>query len=323
MKDDYIGMHATGTFLVTHKDEGVETIRRLTGRTTSIAVSSTLDTSAATVINSDYAIRSYYTESERPDMSGVGTVTLYNDAVTVGVVLATITTSDNDPEDAGSLTLTIESATNSGTNYFEFVSDGIRVKALPPVNTYNLELKVEDPCTLSRTRTEVIDILNRLPVINNLPYSVSISEDTADNTLVFTINATDTVTVPVQCKKTGGGTVPFSVLQIPGSTDYGVYKDAGAYLNYDITSSYTVTVECDDLDDKVDADLTINLIQNQAPVIQSLPDSVSFLEDWNTNTLLHKLNVTDAESDTVTCTLNPISTIYDVSLIPPSNNGMY
>ncbi|CAG2207431.1 FAT4 [Mytilus edulis] len=259
--------------------------------------------------------------SERPDMSGVGTLTLYNDEVSVGDVLATITTTDNDPEDVGSLTLTLESASNSGSSYFEFVSDEIRVKALPPVNTYNLVLKVEDPCTLSRTGTEIIDILNRLPVINNLPDSVSISEDTADNTLIFTINATDTVTVPVQCKKIGGGTVPFSVLQIPGSTDYGVYKDAGAFLNYDITQSYKVTVECDDLDDKVDADLTINLIQNQAPVIQSLPDSVSFLEDWNTNTLLHTLTVTDAESDIITCTLNPTSTIYDVSLIPPSNTG--
>ncbi|VDI04803.1 Hypothetical predicted protein [Mytilus galloprovincialis] len=383
MKDDYIGMHSTGVFLVTHKDEGSETIRRLTGITTPIAVSSTLDTSGASVLTLDYAIRSYYTESERPDMSGVGTVTLYNDAVSVGDVLATITTSDNDPEDAGSLTLTIESATNSGTSYFEFVSDEIKVKALPPVNTYNLELKVEDPCTLSQTRTEVIDILNRLPVINNLPDSVSISEDTADNTLIFTINATDTVTDPVQCKKIGGGTVPFSVAQIPGSTDYGVYKDAGAFLNYDITQSYKVTVECDDLDDKVDADLTINLIQNQAnilpnnyklyfmelnifyptfeyrcgttldydttssytlsvrcndvrrsdtesftvnlirntpPVINSLPTTESISEDLNTRTLVHSLNVTDVNTaDIVTCAFNPNNALFELSKILPAS----
>ncbi|CAC5396996.1 FAT4 [Mytilus coruscus] len=270
MEDDYLGIHSTGAFLVTHKKEGSETVRKLTGKTTPIAVSSTLDTSGATVDALDYAIRSYYTPSDKPQMSGL---------------------------------------------------DEIRVKAIPPVKTYNLQLKVEDPCTRSSTGTEIIDIVNRLPVINNLPDSVSISEDTADNTLIFTIDATDTVTDPLQCKKKGGGTVPFSVAQIPGSTDYGVYKNSGVLLNYDTTPSYTVTVECDDLDDEVEAVLTINLIQNQAPVIQSLPDSASFLEDLNTNTLLHKLTVTDAESDTVTCTLNPSSTIYDVSLIPPSNTG--
>lgn len=55
-------------------------------------------------------------------MSGLGTLTLYNDEVSVGDVLATITTTDNDPEDVGSLTLTLESASNSGSSYFEFVS---------------------------------------------------------------------------------------------------------------------------------------------------------------------------------------------------------
>ncbi|XP_063447855.1 protocadherin Fat 4-like [Mytilus trossulus] len=320
MENDYIGIHSTGAFLVTHKVEGSETVRKLTGKTTPIAVSSTLDTSGAEVEALDYAIRSYYTPSERPDMSGVGTVTLYNDVVSVGDVVATITTTDNDQEDVGSLTLTINSADNSGTSYFEFVSDEIRVKALPPVNTYNLELQVEDPCTLSRTRTEVIDILNRLPVINNLPDAVSISEDTADNTFVFTIDATDTITDPVSCAKKGGGTVPFSVAQIPGSTDYGVYKNSGVLLNYDTIQSYTVTIECDDGDDKVDADLTINLIQNQPPVINSLPTTESISEDLNTRTLVHTLNVTDVNTaDTVTCAFNPNNALFELSKIQPAS----
>lgn len=60
----------------------------------------------------------------------------------------------------------------------------------------------------------------------------------------------------------------------------------------------------------------------QPPVIQSLPDTTSLSEDANTNTLLHTLIVTDAESNTITCTLNPTSTIFDVSLIAPANTGM-
>ena len=61
----------------------------------------------------------------------------------------------------------------------------------------------------------------------------------------------------------------------------------------------------------------------QPPVIHSLPDSTSFLEDLYTNTLLHTINVTDATGDAVTCTLNPNSSIFHVSLLPPHNTGMY
>lgn len=60
--------------------------------------------------------------------------------------------------------------------------------------------------------------LFQLPVINNLPSNVSISEDIPDNTLIFTINATDTVTDPLTCEKNGGGGIPFSVSAIPSTT---------------------------------------------------------------------------------------------------------
>ncbi|XP_071177942.1 cadherin EGF LAG seven-pass G-type receptor 2-like [Mytilus edulis] len=309
-KNDYPGMHSTGGFIVTYFNEGPENIRRLTGITTAIGVSTTLDTSGATVINSDYAIRSTYTPSEAPQLTSLGTVTVYNDDVAIGKVLTTITYTDNDQEDIGNLTLTLESATNSGTSYFELVADEIRIKATPPLNTYNLQMKVEDLCTVSSTGTETIEIINRLPVINNLPDAVSISEDTADNTLIFTFNATDTVTDPVTCAKKGGGTVPFYVAQISGSTDYGVYKNAGVFLNSVVTASYTLTVECDDGDDKVDAVLTIKLIINQPPTIANLPMSSEIPESWTAESLLYTISVTDPTNDTVTCALTIPSTIY-------------
>ncbi|CAC5396998.1 unnamed protein product [Mytilus coruscus] len=296
MKNDYPGIHSTGGSVVTYENEGPETIRRLTGITTAIGVSTTLNTSGAAVSNSDYAIRSYYTPSEAPQLTGLGTVTVYND-VSIGKVLATITYTDSDQEDVGSLTLTLESATNSGTSYFELVADEIRIKATPPMNTYDLQIKVEDPCTVSSTGTETIQIVNRLPVIHNLPDSVSISEDTADNTLIFTLNATDTVTDPVSCTKKGGGNVPFSVAQIPSSTDYGVYKDAGVLLNSDTAASYTVTVECDDLDDK-------------PPTIVNLPMSSEIPESLTAESLLYTISVTDPTNDTVTCFLSIPSYIY-------------
>ncbi|XP_063447854.1 uncharacterized protein LOC134727403 [Mytilus trossulus] len=59
-KNDYPGLHSTGGFIVTYFNEGSENIRGFTGITTAIGVSTTLDTSGATVINSDYAIKSKY-----------------------------------------------------------------------------------------------------------------------------------------------------------------------------------------------------------------------------------------------------------------------
>ena len=55
------------------------------------------------------------------------------------------------------------------------------------------------------------------PVINNLPASVSISEDT-QYALIFTIDATDTVTSPVPCSLQTGDTTRFNVANIPSTT---------------------------------------------------------------------------------------------------------
>jgi hypothetical protein len=50
-------------------------------------------------------------------MSGLGDVTFYNDDVTVGMVMKTVTLTDADPEDVASLSLTIQSIDNGGTTY--------------------------------------------------------------------------------------------------------------------------------------------------------------------------------------------------------------
>ena len=42
----------------------------------------------------------------------------------------------------------------------------------------------------------------------------------------------------------------------------------------------------------------------------------------STRTLLHTLNVTDPTGDVFTCTLNPTSALFDVSVIP-SDTGVY
>ena len=56
------------------------------------------------------------------------------------------------------------------------------------------------------------------PVINNLPDEVYIIEDTGPNILIFPINATDSVTAPVNCSITGANTNEFTVANMPSST---------------------------------------------------------------------------------------------------------
>jgi hypothetical protein len=58
-------------------------------------------------------------------------VSVYNDAILVGTVMTTNTATDSDPEDIADLTMTIQSATNSGTSYFEIVP-GSRMLLLNP-----------------------------------------------------------------------------------------------------------------------------------------------------------------------------------------------
>ena len=60
-------------------------------------------------------------------MSGLGDVTFYNDAVTVGLVLKTVTLTDADPEDVAILLLTIQSIDNGGATYFEIVTNSRRL----------------------------------------------------------------------------------------------------------------------------------------------------------------------------------------------------
>ncbi|CAC5398928.1 unnamed protein product [Mytilus coruscus] len=328
--DDLIGLHTTSsTFIIPYdlENNGQGSVGRkketLTNVVSSMASPSPYDWSSASSSNAACAIQAITTASQVPSLSGLTDVIKYNDEVFAGDLLSTFTATDGDLEDTNDLLITF----NSGTSYFGLQNTNeIRVTNVPPIGNYTLSVTVTDPCSKSSTSTPTVAVINRLPVINNLPSTVSISEDTPDSTLIFTLNATDTITDPLPCVKTGGVAVPFSVSAIPSTTtDYGVYLDTGVTLNYDVNPSYTVTVTCDDGSDTVDGILTIIIIPNQAPVINSLPDTVSFLEDVNTNTLLHTINVTDFEGDVISCYLVPTSTLFDISLVQPLNNenGIY
>ncbi|CAC5377744.1 unnamed protein product [Mytilus coruscus] len=162
-------------------------------------------------------------------------------------------------------------------------------------------------------------IRNMAPVINSLPDSESLLEDVNTNTLLHTLNVTDIEGDNITCVLNPNSSLFEVSLNPLSNIEYGIYLKGGTNLNYDMFPLYTMAVECSDVRRNNTGYFTVNLNRNMAPVINSLPDSVSLLEDVNTNTLLHTLNVTDIEGDNLTCVLNPNSSLFEVSLIPHLN----
>ncbi|XP_052063136.1 cadherin-23-like [Mytilus californianus] len=157
----------------------------------------------------------------------------------------------------------------------------------------------------------------KAPVIHNLPNSTSLSEDVNTNTLLHTLNVTDTEGDNITCLLTTNSSL-FAVSLIPPfNTDYGIYLTGGTILDYDTTPSFILPVECNDFRQNDTEIFTVNLIRNTPPILNSLPSSTNVSEDIISKTLLHTLNVTD-ENDNVTCVLNTHTDKFTLETISPS-----
>ncbi|XP_052063137.1 protocadherin-23-like [Mytilus californianus] len=212
----------------------------------------------------------------------------------------------------------------SNTEYGIYLKGGTHLD-YDITHSYSMTVECSDKRRNDTGNYTVNLIRNSAPVINSLPDSVSLLEDVNTNTLLHTLNVTDIEGDNITCLLNSNSSLFEVTLITPSNTEYGIYLKGGTHLDYDITHSYSMTVECSDKRRNDTGNYTVNLIRNSAPVINSLPDSVSLLEDVNTNTLLHTLNVTDIEGDNITCLLNSNSSLFEVTLIPPSNTeyGIY
>lgn len=87
-------------------------------------------------------------------------------------------------------------------------------------------------------------------------------------------------------------------------------------LSYNTVPEYVLTINCTDTYDHVSSNFTINLIPNLPPTINNLPATTSLLEDHNLEQLLHTLNATDPENETVTCSISdPVSSPFFIKPI--------
>lgn len=87
-------------------------------------------------------------------------------------------------------------------------------------------------------------------------------------------------------------------------TEYDINLNTGHGLDPTVTSSYTLTVTCTDSNGKSSSSsLTVTVSPNAVPVITNLPDVTSVSESETAKTELIALTVTDAESDSFTCSI--------------------
>lgn len=85
--------------------------------------------------------------------------------------------------------------------------------------------------------------------------------------------------------------------------DNGIYVNNNPGLAYLTTAQYVLTITCTDSKDPVSSTFTINLIQNMPPTIHNLPATTNLHEDHILEQLLYTLNVTDPESQTISCSV--------------------
>ncbi|XP_061190353.1 cadherin EGF LAG seven-pass G-type receptor 2-like [Saccostrea echinata] len=141
------------------------------------------------------------------------------------------------------------------------------------------------------------------PSLSNLDNSLSFLDDTAVNTLIYTITATDSDTSDVITTEM---TTLSSYFTFDQST--GEVRNTGILPSGTTSLTFRVTDTCGRTDTKT---LTI-VVTNIPPVIHNLPASCDLSEDHASEQLLYTINATDSSSlDKVTCSVNGISPTTD------------
>ncbi|KAL4229500.1 hypothetical protein ACF0H5_012540 [Mactra antiquata] len=157
---------------------------------------------------------------------------------------------------------------------------------------------------------------NDPPSFSNLPATVSVAAGSGSGTNLITLTVNDVNTYDIST---------LAVARITTNTRYSF--DSSTSTSFPTTSDvdelvFTVTDICNNV---VTGTVTIS-ITNQPPVINSLPASVSIVEDETAEILHHIINVTDVESTYLPCSFDSLPDGYPftIKLIPSTTSfGIY
>ncbi|XP_053376789.1 cadherin-23-like [Mercenaria mercenaria] len=227
------------------------------------------------------------------------THTITND-VSIGYFIDTVTWSDPDVGDE----LTISMSTNTKFNFDTGTGNVTVASSLAgPDSTEVLVFTVTDYCANAASASVTVSITNEAPVIHAMPASDTLLEDTTLETLLYTVNATDSVDT-VSCSFSGVVTDPFTVKQIPATSNYGIYSNANPNFDYDTVNQYDLTVVCTDgYKNSNTGTFYLYLVKNQPPVIHNLQGATTLSTSSGIGTNVFTVNTTDYEGDTLTYTM--------------------
>ncbi|KAL3873979.1 hypothetical protein ACJMK2_037053, partial [Sinanodonta woodiana] len=153
------------------------------------------------------------------------------------------------------------------------------------------------------------------PVIQNLPASKAIIETTYNETLLHTINVTDTST-SITCSLTTTG-VPFLVKQIPSTSTWGIYVQSNPGLKYSTRNNYSLSISCSDGWNATTGIFTVNITENKPPTFTNIVSVtvVNLTTAFNAGYIVYTVSASDNENDTLSFnfTCNPMTCPFSFS----------
>ncbi|KAL5011848.1 hypothetical protein ScPMuIL_010399 [Solemya velum] len=176
-------------------------------------------------------------------------------------------------------TLPVTITTISGVE--AHISSTAAITATFPNSVFTLTVTIADVCGTSSTCTQTLTVtFTNLPIaITSLPDTASITEKATAVKLLHTITWTDANPGDraATCSITGvlpaGGVGKFTVTETaPVSGIWEVSSVANPGFDFDVTASYKVDVQCDDLYGSSDTKtLTVAITPNQPPAFVNIP----------------------------------------------------
>lgn len=244
------------------------------------------------------------TDGSAPTFTNLpASVDVYDDTV-LGFSLFTVTFNDSNTAELSSLVLSVSQYEPQGGTQaiaIDLNTGHVTTASQLYVGTVTLTLTVTDPCGLSDIQTLTINIINKPPVIANLPAAVDLSETVTLETLLYTLLVSDPSGDIVTCTSSSTSpNAPFHVNLIPGTTNYGVYSNVMPNLDHTITSQYTMIINCTDTKDITSGQFDINILPNTAPVFLNIPASITIATTTQIGTVVYTVLAADNETNDLT-----------------------
>lgn len=309
---DFVGWYTAGVPIVDWENQGGvgTTFNYLTSGASATAVGATAIFSATN--NEEYAVYATVSALAGPTFSNLpGSVVSSRSALSAGTTIftAVATISGN-----SSITYSLQSESPAGAFLLDSTTGAVSpTSSNTAPNTYTLTIRATDTCGSNDEQDLTITVTNAVPELHGLPLVVDISESAVDETLLHLINVTDadgdTVTCTVTSAPSGPFTEKFNNGAVAGEILTGIYLQANPNLDYDVASSYVITVSCTDTVDTTVGTVYVYVVKNNVPVINNLQNATSITSVTPSNTAIFEVLYSDVEGDEVTFSLacSPVS----------------